>query len=140
MSPDDSLERFVTAQAGVWERALAELRAGEKTTHWMWFIFPQLRGLGHSERAHFFGIVSLDEAREYLAHPILGSRLRECTAAVMSHTGLTLTDIFGGIDAAKFRSCMTLFGRAAEDPSLFQSAIDRHCDGQPDPMTLDLLA
>ena len=136
----DPLERFVTAQEGTWQRALAELRAGRKTTHWMWYIFPQLRGLGRSERARFFGIVSLDEARAYLAHPVLGPRLRECTAAVMALTGLTLIDIFGGIDAAKFRSCMTLFARAASDPALFQSALDKYCGGQPDRMTLDLLA
>lgn len=106
------LARFVDAQEPVYETVLRELRAGRKTTHWIWFIFPQAKGLGHSPRAVFYGIDSLDEARAYLAHPVLGPRLKECTELVLSHAGVPLEQILGGVDAMKFLSCMELFGDA----------------------------
>src|SRR5438105_3165014 len=120
-SADDryDLERFVSAQEGVYERANAELRAGRKRTHWMWFIFPQIRGLGTSEMSARFAISSLDEARAYLAHEVLGPRLRESTEIVAAQTGKTADDIFGYPDDLKFHSSMTLFSSAAEEGSIF---------------------
>lgn len=109
------LERFVTAQAPVFETVLAELRAGRKQSHWVWFIFPQLAGLGKSSTARFYGIGSLDEARAYLAHPVLRSRLDLCTRIVLASESPSVHAIFGSPDDFKFRSCMTLFSRAAED-------------------------
>lgn len=106
------LKRFVDAQAPVYETVLRELRAGRKTTHWIWFIFPQAKGLGRSHRSVFYGIASLEEARAYLAHPVLGPRLKECVALVLSHDGVPLEDILGGVDAMKFLSCIELFGDA----------------------------
>lgn len=106
------LERFVKAQDPVYHRVLDELRAGRKTSHWIWFVFPQARGLGRSERSVFYGIGSLDEARAYLAHPVLGPRLKECVDLVMSHEGKALEDILGGVDAMKFLSCIELFSDA----------------------------
>ena len=113
------LERFVEAQTGVYEGVLRELRAGRKTGHWIWFIFPQLAGLGRSEMSRFYGIASLDEARAYLDHPVLGPRLRECVGAVLATSGATADQIFGSLDAMKVRSSMTLFHRAAPDEPLF---------------------
>lgn len=107
-----NLQRFVTAQAPVYARVLEELRAGRKTSHWIWFVFPQAKGLGRSQRSEFYGIGSLDEARAYLAHPVLGPRLKECVDLVMSHEGVPLEDILGGVDAMKFLSCVELFGDA----------------------------
>ncbi len=134
------LQRFVVAQEPVFATALAELRAGRKRTHWMWFVFPQLRGLGHSAMAAFYGIASLDEARAYLAHPLLGPRLGECTGAVLGLATGALHDIFGSPDDLKFRSSMSLFALAAgEGASLFRQALDRWCGGRPDPQTLRLL-
>jgi uncharacterized protein (DUF1810 family) len=134
------LDRFVLAQAPVYEIALAELIGGRKLTHWMWFIFPQLRGLGHSPTAQRFGIGSLEEARAYLVHAVLGRRLRECTSAVLDCGVTTLDHIFGSPDDAKFRSSMTLFSIAAagKEP-LFEAALDRFCHGLKDKRTLDLL-
>ena len=135
-----SLDRFVTAQAPVFDRVLAELTDGRKRSHWMWFVFPQLRGLGHSSTAQFYGIGSLDEARAYLAHPILGPRLQQCTRAVLAVEGRSLHAIFGSPDDLKFCSSMTLFALAAEDPSsVFRSALDRYCEGRMDERTLTLL-
>lgn len=133
------LDRFLTAQAGVFDTALAELRAGHKRTHWMWFVFPQMRGLGLSATAEKYGIVSLEEARAYLAHPVLGGRLRQCTEAVLQVEGRTLHEIFGSPDDMKFASSMTLFALAdmASD-SLFRQALDRYCYGRLDRRTLDL--
>jgi uncharacterized protein (DUF1810 family) len=130
------LERFVAAQDPVYERVLAELRAGRKTSHWMWFVFPQIAGLGHSPTAVRYAIASLDEARAYLEHPVLGPRLRECTAIVAGHTGLTAFDIFGGIDALKLHSSMTLFAHADPDEPLFKTVLERYFDAQADPNTL----
>ena len=113
------LDRFVLAQAGVYDGALEELRRGRKTGHWIWFIFPQIAGLGHSEIRRFYAISSLDEAREYLAHPVLGARLRECPGIVLATHDSTAVEIFGSIDAVKLRSSMTLFHRAAPDEPVF---------------------
>ena len=134
------LDRFITAQAPVFQTALAELQAGHKRTHWMWFIFPQLRGLGHSATAQFYGIASLAEARAYLDHPVLGPRLHACTKAVLQCRAHSLHDIFGSPDDMKFRSSMTLFEAAAPPGSPFAQALDRWCDGQRDAHTLRLLA
>lgn len=131
------LDRFVTAQHGSYADALTELRHGRKTSHWMWYVFPQLRGLGHSPTAQHFGIASLDEARAYLAHPLLGPRLHEACAALTAASG-SAVDILGPVDAMKLRSSMTLFARAADDPAPFQAIIDRFFDG-PDPATAALL-
>ena len=136
MSPD--LDRFVSAQAGVYEEALAELKAGRKRTHWMWFVFPQIAGLGSSSMAQRYAIGSVDEARAYLAHPVLGPRLRECAQALLDVEGRSAADIFGYPDDLKLRSSMTLFARAADDPAVFQAVLERYYDG-PDPRTLDLI-
>src|SRR3954447_15293353 len=134
------LERFVTAQAPVFATALAELQSGRKRGHWMWFIFPQLRGLGHSAMARHYGVGSLAETGAYLAHPLLGPRLIECTCAVLAIEGRPLHAIFGSPDDVKFRSSMTLFSLAAgKDGSAFRQALDRFCDGREDKPTLALL-
>ncbi|MDB6164304.1 MAG: calpastatin [Xanthomonadaceae bacterium] len=133
------LQRFVDAQDGVFGQARDELSAGRKTTHWMWFVFPQLRGLGHSAMATTFGITSLDEARAYLAHPLLGPRLRECVALTLRIRGRSVTDVFGSPDDLKFRSCMTLFQRAGPEEHLFGDALRNYCGGTPDTRTLELL-
>jgi len=132
------LERFVEAQQGIYARVCAELREGCKRSHWMWFIFPQMRGLGSSPTAQRFGISCADEARSYLRHLILGARLRECTQYLMQIEGRTATEIFGHPDELKFRSCMTLFARTTEEP-LFQSALQKYFAGESDALTLDLL-
>ena len=138
-SPDPyDLERFVAAQDGVYADALAELGAGRKRTHWMWFVFPQIAGLGSSPAAQRYAIRSLDEARAYLAHPVLGPRLRECAQALLAVQDRSAREILGHPDDLKLRSSMTLFARAADDPALFQAVLDRFYDG-PDPLTLTLL-
>ena len=129
-------EDFVAAQDPVWPAVLDELRAGRKTSHWMWFVFPQIAGLGRSPMARRYALADADEARAYAAHPVLGPRLRECCELLLTHTGLTAFDIFGGIDAMKLRSSMTLFARATGEP-LFQQVLDRYFYGDPDPATLD---
>ena len=130
------LERFVKAQdsAGTYQRAVAELRGGRKTTHWMWFIFPQIAGLGRSEMAQAYAISDLADAQAYLAHPILGPRLIECAEIVAAQQGRSAEQIFGGVDAIKLRSSMTLFAHAAPDQTIFQQVIDQYYDGQ-DPET-----
>jgi len=132
-------EPFVAAQDPIYASVLAELRAGQKATHWMWFIFPQLRALGRSATALRFGIADLDEARAYLAHPVLGPRLRECTEAVNRVSGRTAHEIFGSPDDMKFRSSMTLFAHAADDPAPFRRALERYYDGLEDPVTVGLI-
>jgi uncharacterized protein (DUF1810 family) len=128
------LNRFVTAQAPVFDTVLEELQAGRKRTHWMWFIFPQLRGLGQSATARFYGIGSLDEARAYYAHPLLGPRLARSTHTVLESSARSLHDIFGSPDDVKFRSSMTLFEAAVpEAMPVFAQAIDRWCAGERDP-------
>jgi uncharacterized protein (DUF1810 family) len=137
------LDRFVQAQAAVFEAAVAELKAGRKRSHWMWFIFPQLRGLGHSPTAQFYGLASADEAAAYLGHPVLGTRLILCTRAVLAITNKSVHAIFGSPDDLKFCSCMTLFARVAGDgdgDAVFRQALDRCCGGRPDERTLALLA
>jgi uncharacterized protein (DUF1810 family) len=137
----DALLRFQRAQdaAGGYERALSELREGRKRTHWMWFVFPQLAGLGRSETARRFAISSLEEARDYLAHPVLGARLRECVGALLeSETGDPVA-VFGEVDALKLRSSMTLFARADVDPVPFRAVLERYFGGVPDPLTERLL-
>jgi uncharacterized protein (DUF1810 family) len=133
------LERFVAAQRGVYEGALRELRAGRKTGHWIWFIFPQLAGLGRSEMSRFYGIASLDEARAYLDHPVLGPRLRECVSAALATSGATADQIFGSLDAMKVRSSMTLFHRAAPDEPPFAEVLERFYGGLEDEATDALL-
>jgi uncharacterized protein (DUF1810 family) len=128
------LQRFVDAQAGVHDQALREIRAGRKTSHWMWFVFPQLRGLGNSPTAVFYGLASLDEARVYLAHPLLGPRLRECAAAAAGLKS-TARAVFGTPDDLKLRSSLTLFEAAAPDEPVFGQALDVLCDGVRDPRT-----
>ena len=134
------LQRFVTAQASTFETALAELHAGRKQTHWMWFIFPQLRGLGQSSTAHLYGIASLDEARSYLDHPVLGPRLDLATQAVRAVSGRSVQQIFGSPDHLKFRSSLTLFALAsAEANNRFSEALDLWFEGRTDEATLKLL-
>ncbi|GLK79201.1 DUF1810 domain-containing protein [Methylopila turkensis] len=138
MSERYDLDRFVAAQEPVFAQALAELKAGEKRSHWIWFVFPQLKGLGASPTAAFYGVASLGEARAYLAHPVLGARLDEAVTAVLRWEGRPLRRIFGTPDDLKFRSSMTLFAAAA-DGGPYASAIARMCGGEPDPRTLALL-
>lgn len=133
------LSRFVHAQAGVYEQALAELRAGRKRSHWMWYVFPQLAGLGTSTTAREFAIRDLDEARAYLAHPELGRRLHACAAAMLGVTGRTAHDILGSPDDMKLRSSATLFAQLSERDSVFHEILRRYYDGEPDPRTLQLL-
>ena len=135
------LDRFVEAQGPVIREVLAELRAGRKTSHWMWFVFPQLAGLGYSAMSTRYAIGSLDEAHAYLAHPILGPRLRECASAILATSEKkAAADILGSMDAMKLRSSMTLFHRAAPDEPIFRAVLDRYFDGRPDPATAALLA
>ena len=139
MTDGFDLNRFVTAQADCYDQALAELRAGRKRSHWMWFIFPQLKGLGSSPMAQKFALASRAEATAYLAHPLLGPRLRHCTGLVNAVAGRTAHDIFGTPDDLKFRSSMTLFARATPDNRLFTAALTRYFGGREDGRTLALL-
>jgi uncharacterized protein (DUF1810 family) len=129
----------VDAQAPVYEQVRREMAAGRKQSHWMWFIFPQIAGLGQSPMSIRFAIGSLDEAKAYLAHPLLGARLRECTRLTLDVEGRTAREIFGSIDEMKFRSSMTLFARAAPDEDLFQRCIDKYFAAASDPATLEKL-
>jgi uncharacterized protein (DUF1810 family) len=131
------LQRFVDAQAqaGTYQRALAELEAGRKTSHWIWFVFPQIVGLGSSEMTRTYAIGSLAEAKAYLDHPVLGPRLRECTRALLALTGRTTREILGEIDAVKLRSSMTLFAHATPGEPLFREVLERYYDGSEDPET-----
>lgn len=138
MSGSEGLERFVAAQSAVYGTALRELREGRKQSHWMWFIFPQLRGLGASALSLRYGIESIAEAVGYLAHPVLGPRLRECTAAVNAVRGRSAERIFGPVDAMKLHSSMTLFEAAGGGPP-FRQCLDSHFGGVPDRRTLDLI-
>ena len=138
MTDPHDLRRFVVAQDPVIDQVRRELRAGAKRTHWMWFVFPQLRGLGTSGMAQRYAIASLDEARAYLEHPVLGERLVDCTRLVVDVEGRSLGQIFGAPDDAKFRSSMTLFA-AASGARLFDEALAKYCDGVPDPRTIALL-
>ncbi|MCQ4633763.1 DUF1810 domain-containing protein [Shinella sp. CPCC 100929] len=137
--PPHDLDRFKLAQAPVFETVLRELRSGRKRSHWMWFVFPQMRGLGRSPAARHFGIASLGEAQAYLADPVLSERLRLATEAVVSVEGRSLLEIFGSPDDQKFRSSMTLFAVASSDDPLFTQALQTCCDGVRDAQTLALL-
>jgi uncharacterized protein (DUF1810 family) len=135
------LDRFMAAQEPAYEAAIGELRRGRKTGHWMWFIFPQLSGLGRSETSRYYAIASIDEARAYLEHPVLGARLRECVNALLGlPAARSAEDTFGSVDAVKLRSSMTLFARAAPKDPLFARALERFFRGDPDGATDALLA
>lgn len=134
-----NLQRFVEAQRDDYEDVCAELLAGSKRSHWMWFIFPQMKGLGVSTTANWFAISSLDEARAYLQHAVLGQRLRECAQLVNLIEGRSLREIFGTPDDLKFRSCLTLFAHATEENRVFLDALRKYCRGEFDPATLELL-
>lgn len=136
---DFNLNRFLEAQDPIYATALAELRQGRKRSHWIWFILPQLKGLGWSSMSARYGISGLEEARAYLAHPVLGPRLLECVHALLAHAGTPPDTILGGIDAMKFRSCLTLFARAAPAEPVFAAALERFFAGEPDPKSLRLL-
>ncbi|SHF57003.1 Uncharacterized protein, DUF1810 family [Kaistia soli DSM 19436] len=134
------LQRFVTAQQPIWPDVVAELSAGRKRSHWMWFVFPQLKALGRSQTALFYGIDSLAEARAYLAHPQLGARLRSATDLVLAANAPSLNALFGAPDDMKFRSSMSLFALADGNPeSCFHAALKRWCDGVMDPLTVSML-
>jgi uncharacterized protein (DUF1810 family) len=135
-----NLQRFVTAQERTYEAALLELKRGSKASHWMWYIFPQLKGLGYSSTAKFYGIEGEDEARAYLQHEILGPRLITCTQAVIAHDDLSAKQIFGYPDYLKFHSCMTLFDIVSDDEVLFRRAVRIFYNGSADPRTVELLA
>ena len=135
----DNLQRFVEAQAPVYGEVCAELRAGRKASHWMWFIFPQIVGLGQSPMARFYAIGSAVEAGAYLAHPQLGPRLRECTDLVLAIAGRSAREIFGSPDDLKFRSSMTLFGAVAGDPALFDAALQKYFSGTVTPAPASIL-
>ena len=134
------LERFVQAQAPIYEQALAELRAGRKQSHWMWFIFPQIQGLGQSAMSHSYAIRSLKEAQDYLAHPLLGRRLRECFEATEQIGDKSAYQIFGSPDDLKFRSSLTLFAQAAPEDALIDSLLRKYFQGDRDEATLEILA
>jgi len=129
------LQRFVDAQQAVFDRAVSELRAGKKRSHWMWFVFPQLEGLGHSEMASRYGISGFDEAVAYLQHPVLGPRLEECAQIIRLFDDHSAQQIFGAPDDIKLRSCMTLFAMAAPENPVFQEVLELFFDGVPDPVT-----
>ncbi len=131
------LRRFVDAQGRVYDTVLAELRSGAKRSHWIWFVFPQLRGLGHSATAQHYGISSIEEARAYLAHPVLGPRLRECTRLVAASDGRSADQIFGWPDNLKVRSSMTLFSHATSDNADFRAVLDKLYAGEDDPATVE---
>ena len=137
------LNRFLSAQAGVYPQVLSELRAGQKRSHWIWFIFPQMKGLGHSSQSEYYGIDSLDEAAAYLRHPLLGERLRQCTRMVTQVEKRTISRILGYPDDLKFRSSMTLFARAAEEAGLdaaeFNEALKKYFNGEGDPLTVAMV-
>lgn len=139
MRAHDDLERFVDAQQPVYAVVVAELAAGRKASHWMWFVFPQLRGLGRSATASYYGLASAAEAAAYLAHPLLGARLRECVTLALAIDGASARAIFGAPDDLKFRSSLTLFAAVAPHEPLFERALARYFGGAGDPLTLALL-
>ena len=140
MADPYDLERFVQAQAPVWEAVRSELAAGSKRSHWMWFVFPQLKGLGRSATALHYGLASLAEAHAYAAHPVLGPRLLEATRLMLAIADRSALQVLGSPDDLKFRSCMTLFGRAVPQHAEFRHALDRYFGGAEDERTLALLA
>jgi len=134
------LDRFIEAQTPVYAQALGELRTGQKQSHWMWFIFPQVAGPGQSATSRAYAIQSLAEARAYLAHPVLGARLRECCQALMNLRGKSADDIFGSVDAMKFQSCLTLFTETDHGEVLFFNLLEKYFDGDADEATLEILS
>jgi uncharacterized protein (DUF1810 family) len=140
MHTDLDLERFVEAQNPVYGQVMEELQAGRKRSHWMWYVFPQLDGLGHSAMAERYALAGIDEARAYLAHPLLGPRLEACVTALLQHGDKSAREILGSPDHLKLRSCLTLFARAAPDNPLFQFALVQFYDGEPDAQTLAMLS
>lgn len=134
------LQRFLDAQAPVWDDVRSELDQARKRSHWMWFVFPQLAALGRSGTARFYGISGAEEARAYLEHPVLGARLQECCALLCKATGVTARDIFGETDAMKLRSCLTLFEAVSPQTPIFKECLDRYFDGERDRLTTELLA
>ncbi|WP_404437046.1 DUF1810 domain-containing protein [Stutzerimonas chloritidismutans] len=139
MGDPHDLQRFVEAQTPVYERALEELRAGHKQSHWMWFVFPQIAGLGHSAMAQRYAISGVDEARAYLEHPLLGPRLQACAQAILLHRDRSARQILGSPDDLKLRSSMTLFAAVAPEQPLFQQVLDTFFEGEADPQTLSRL-
>jgi uncharacterized protein (DUF1810 family) len=133
------LDRFVAAQDGIYPEALADLKRSRKESHWMWFVFPQLAGLGRSDTARFYGIASVAEARAYLAHPVLGPRLRESAETILAHPERSAEAIFGVVDAMKLKSSMTLFAAVASEPAAFVAVLDAFFNGEIDAATLALL-
>ena len=133
------LQRFIDAQRDTYDQAIAEIRNGRKTSHWMWYVFPQLRGLGSSPLSIRFGISDTDEAREYLAHPVLGPRLRECAQALLKLSGKSAHEIFGSPDDVKLRSSATLFAHVSQPGSVFHQLLERYFDGEPDSRSLTKL-
>jgi uncharacterized protein (DUF1810 family) len=140
MHDADALQRFVLAQQRDYAQALAEMRAGRKTSHWIWYVLPQLRGLGHSPMSLHYGLAGRDEARAYAEHPLLGPRLVECVQAMLGHAGRSAEQILGPVDALKFRSCLTLFAEVAPQRPCFDQALQRFYGGERDARTLRLLA
>jgi uncharacterized protein (DUF1810 family) len=133
------LARFTQAQDGVWPTVQRELQAGRKQTHWMWFVFPQLAALGRSSTARHYGLLGLEDAMAYLAHPVLGARLREGCQLLLALDGRSATEILGAVDAMKLRSCLTLFAAAAPEEKVFAQCLERYFSGEPDPLTLEQL-
>ena len=136
---DGSLDRFLDAQAHSYEAALAEIRRGRKMSHWMWYVFPQLEGLGRSSTAAYYGIRGMDEAEAYMRHPVLRMRLLDISSALAGLGGSDPAAVFGPVDAMKLRSCMTLFALAAPDEPVFRKVLDRYFGGEPDGRTLEIL-
>lgn len=135
-----NLDRFVRAQDGVYDEVIAELNAGRKCTHWMWFIFPQFDGLGFSPMAHYYAVKSIAEARSYLNHPTLGPRLQECMAALLAIEGRSAYEILGSPDDLKLRSCATLFAAISMEGSVFERVLTKYYQGEPDCKTLQLIS
>ena len=135
----NSLDRFLEAQEPMYDTALAEIKKGEKESHWMWYIFPQLRGLGKSQMAYAYGINGLEEAKAYLAHPVLSARLIEISEALLEHTDIIIEDLIGDLDVLKLRSCMTLFAFLSEKGSVFHQVLDCFYDGKMDEHTIELI-
>lgn len=133
------LQRFLLAQEGVYPGVVSELKAGQKHTHWMWFIFPQADGLGMSETTRFYAVKSRAEAKAFLAHPVLGARLLECTSLLLLQKDRTAHQIFGSPDEFKLQSCMTLFSAVSDDPKMFERVLARYYNGQPDMRTIEIL-
>lgn len=135
-----NLDRFIEAQERTYDQALSELRRGRKRSHWMWFVFPQLAGLGRSPTAQLYGLAGADEAAAYLAHPVLGVRLRECAHALLELPGNDPVEVLGLVDALKLRSSMTLFAHVSEDDKVFELVLEQYYAGKPDDLTLELLS